>query len=51
MQSSHYLATNEIREEMAQMRIELGFVLIHVTGGAENINAINNLSKPPPPND
>ena len=26
-------------------------VLKHVTGGAENINAINYLSKPPPQND
>ena len=33
------------------MRTELGFVLKHVTGGAEKINAVNNLSKPPPPND
>ena len=36
---------------MAQMRIELGLVLKHVTGGAEKINAVNYLDKPPPPND
>ena len=34
VQSTHNPATDEIREEMAQMRIELGLVLKHVTGGA-----------------
>ena len=33
------------------MRTELGLVLIHITGGAEKINAVNYFSKPPPPND
>ena len=51
MQSTHNPATDEIREEMAQMRTELGFVLKHVTGGAEKINAVNYLAKPQPPND
>ena len=51
MQSTHNPSTDEIREEMAQMRTELGLVLKHITGGAEKINAVNNLSKPPPPND
>ena len=51
MQSTHNPATDEIREEMAQMRTELGLVLKHVTGGAEKINAVNYLAKPPPPND
>ena len=51
MQSTHNPTTDEIREEMAQMRTELRLVLKHVTRGAEKINAVNNLSKPPPPND
>ena len=51
MQSTHNPATYEIREEMAQMRTELGLVLKYITWGAENINAVNYLSKPPPPND
>ena len=32
VQSTHNPATNETREEMAQMRTELGLVLKHVTG-------------------
>ena len=51
VQSTHNPATNEIREEMAQMRTELGLVLKHATGGAEKINAVNYLAKTPPPND
>ena len=51
VQSTHNQATNEIREGMVQMRTELGLVLKHVTRGAEKINAVNYLAKPPPPND
>ena len=51
VQSTHNPATDEIREEMAQMRTELGLVLKHITRGAEKINVVNYLSKPPPPND
>ena len=51
VQSTHNPATDEIREEMAQMRPELGLVLKNITGGVEKINAVNYLSKPPPPND
>ena len=51
MQFTHNPATDEIREEMAQMRADLGLVLNHITGGAEKINGVNYLSKPPPPND
>ena len=46
VQSTHNPATDEIREQMAQMRTDLGLVLKHVTGGAEKINEINYLSKP-----
>ena len=51
VQSTHNLATDETRDEMAQMITELGLVLKHVTGGAEKITAVNNLAIPPPPND
>ena len=51
MKSTHNPATDEIREEIAQIRTELGLVLKHITRGAEKINAVKYLSKPPPPND
>ena len=51
VQSAHNPATYKIREEMTQMRTKLGLVLKHITVGAEKINAVNYLSKPPPPND
>ena len=51
MQSTHNPATDEIREEMAQIRTELGLVLKHVTRGVEKINAVNYLANSPPPND
>lgn len=51
VQSTHNPAIEEIREEMSQMRTELGLVLKHITGGVEKINAVNYLSKSPPPND
>ena len=31
VQSTHNLATDEIREEMAQMRTEIGLLLKHIT--------------------
>ena len=45
VQSTHNPSTDEIREEMAQMRKELGLVLKHVIGGAKKINAVKYLSK------
>ena len=51
VQSTHNPATDEIRQQMAQMRSEIGLVLKHITGGAEKRSAVNYLSKPPPPND
>ena len=51
MKSTHNPARDEIPEEMAHMRTEIGLVLKHIIGGAEKINAVNYLSKPPPPND
>ena len=51
VQSTHNPATDEIREEMAQMRTKIWLVLKHITGGAEKKNAVNYLPKPPPPND
>ena len=49
MQATHNPAADEIREEMALMKTELGLVLKHVTRGAEKVNVVNYLSKPPPP--
>ena len=51
MRSTHNPTIDEIREEMAQMRTELGLVLKHITSGAEKINTVNYMSKPPPQND
>ena len=49
MQATHNLATDKIREEMYQIMIELGLVLKHATGGAEKVNVVNYLTKPPAP--
>ena len=51
VQATHNPAADEIREEMAQMRTELGLVLKYVSGGAEKVNAVNYFTKPPPPTD
>ena len=51
VQASHNPIADEIHEEMSQMRTELGWVLKHVTSGAENVNAVNCLAKPPLPVD
>ena len=51
VQSTYNPAIDEICEEIAQMRNELGLVLKHIIEGGEKINVVNYLSKPPPPND
>ena len=51
VQSSHNSVADDLCEDMAQMRTELRLVLKHVVGGAEKVNAVNYLSKPPPLND
>ena len=51
MQATHNMATNEIREKMHQMKIELGLVFKHVSGGEEKVNVVNYLPKPPLPAD
>ena len=48
MQATHNPAADEIHEDMTQIRTELRLVLKHVTGGAEKVNAVNYLTRPPP---
>ena len=49
--ATHNPASDEIREEMAQKRIELMLVLKHITRDAEKVNTVSYLTKPPPPAD
>ena len=49
MQATHNPALDEIYEEIAQMITELGLVLKHIAGGADKVNAVNYLTKPPLP--
>ncbi|KAK4709722.1 hypothetical protein R3W88_004235 [Solanum pinnatisectum] len=46
IQATNNQTADEIHEEMAQMRIELGLVLKHVTGGAEKLSATMNTCQP-----
>ena len=48
VQATHNPAADEIHEDMTQIRTELRLVLKHVTGGAEKVNAVNYLTRPPP---
>ena len=51
MQATHNLVAEEIREEMNQMKTKLELVLKHITSGAEKVNTVKYLTKPPPPAD
>ena len=51
VQSAHNSVGDDLCEEMDQMRIELGLVLKHATGGSEKVNAMNYFTNPPPPSD
>ena len=47
IQVTNNSAADEIRGEIEQIRTELRLVLKHVTWGAEKVNAVNYLTKPP----
>ena len=40
-----------MREELAQMRTDLGLVFKNITRGAKKVNVVNYMTKPPPPTD
>lgn len=48
VQDTNNPTTYQMREELAQMRTELGLVLKHVSGGDEKVNAMKYFTKPPP---
>ena len=41
VQATHNPATDEIREDMAQMRTELELLLKHVIGGVDKVIVVN----------
>ena len=51
VQSAHNQSTNEIREEIDQMRTKLGLVFKHIIRSAEKVNVLNYFSNHQPPTD
>ena len=51
IQATENQTTDDIYEEMSQMRTELGLVLKHVSVGAVMVNAVNYFEKSHPPAD
>ena len=51
VQSAHNQSTNEICEEIDQMRTKLGLVFKHITRSAEKVNVLNYFSNHQPPTD
>ena len=47
IQATENQTTDDIYEEMSQMRTELGLVLKNVSGSTEKVNVVNYLAKPP----
>lgn len=47
IQATNNPSADDICEELAQMRTELGWVLKHVCGDAEKVNVVHYFTKPP----
>ena len=49
LQATNNPSADEMCEEFAKLGAEFGLVLKCVSGGAEKVNVVNYLTKPPPP--